>query len=88
MAQALRQAKAVNININNLSTCRNVEDTRVLQVAGTFDLSKELNTFNSFDLSPITGDLSPLPSTCRTAIGDMSKGDRSAWRILQIALDM
>jgi len=26
--------------------------TRVLQVAGTFHLSKELNMFNSFDLSP------------------------------------
>jgi len=29
-AQALRQAKVVNININNLSTCRNIKDTRVL----------------------------------------------------------
>jgi len=66
---------------------RNIEDTRVLHVAGTFDLSKKLNIFNSFDLSPKTGDLSPLLSTCRTATGDMSKVDRSTCRILQVAFD-
>jgi len=88
--QALRQAKAVNMNklINNLSTCRNIEDTCVLQVAGTFNFSKKLNMLNSFDLSPKTGDLSPLLSTCRTATGDMRKVDRSTCRILQVAFDM
>jgi len=49
----------MNIRPNNLSTRRNNEDTRVLQVAGTFDLSKELTMFNPFDLSPKTVDLSP-----------------------------
>ena len=66
-------SKATGRKRHVVSVSSAMEDTRVLQVAGTFDLSKELNMLSSFDLLPKTGDLSPLPSTYGTATGKSQK---------------